>query len=56
MYIYVGGYIPYTNGDWECDIDRLNAEFDRLEEQVMTLIEDGRTWNDEPFVIGGGRW
>ncbi len=55
VYIYVGGYIPYTNVGWKCDIDRLNAEFDRLEEQVMSLIEDGHTWNDEPFVIGGGR-
>lgn len=59
VYIYVGGYIPFTKGsdywDTNCDLDRLNEEFDRLEEQVMTLIEDGRTWNDEPFVIGGGR-
>lgn len=58
VYIYIGGYLPYTKGSWydnNCDIDRLNKEFDRLEEQVMTLIEDGRTWNDEPFTIGGNR-
>ena len=59
VYIYVGGYLPYTTGDsyWgqDNDIDALNKAFDDLEEKVMKLIEDGRTWNDEPFVIGGGR-
>lgn len=57
VYIYIGGYIPYGEGGWyggKNDIKRLNNEFDKLEEKVMQLVEDGRTWNDEPFVIGGG--
>lgn len=53
VYVYVGGYIPY--GPWGGnDLDKLNAAFDKLEGQLLELIEDGRTWNDEPFIIGGG--
>lgn len=51
MYIYIGGYSPY--GGWgDNDIDRLNKEFDRLEKQVAELVDQGITWNDEPFTIG----
>lgn len=54
MYIYVGGYVPF--GGWgNNDIDALNKAFDELEAKVMRLVDDGLTWNDEPFVIGGGR-
>lgn len=56
VYVYIGGYIPYGDSGWmggDNDIARLNAEFDRLENQIVDLIEQGRTWNDEPFVIAG---
>lgn len=52
VYVYVGGYIPY--GSSSNDTKRLNQEFDRLEGQVAELVDQGLTWNDEPFVIGGG--
>lgn len=54
MYIYVGGYCPY--GGWgENDLKALDKAFDKLEKQVTELVDAGMTWNDEPFVIGGGR-
>jgi hypothetical protein len=52
MYIYIGGYCPY--GGWGSnDVDRLNKEFDRLEGQIAELVDNGITWNDIPFTIGG---
>ena len=51
VYVYIGGYIPYPGG-----IDELNENFDKLEEKIITLVNEGQTWNDEPFVIGGGKW
>lgn len=55
VYIYVGGYIPY--GGSSNDTDKLNEAFDALEKKIVSLVNDGRTWNDEPFVIsGGGRY
>jgi hypothetical protein len=51
VYVYIGGYEPY--GGWGSnDIKKLNEEFDKLEVKLQALIEDGRTWNDEPFTIG----
>jgi hypothetical protein len=51
MYIYIGGYTPY--GGWGSnDVKKLEQEFDRLEQQVAELVDQGITWNDEPFTIG----
>lgn len=50
VYVYVGGYIPHPSNN----LDKLNAEFDALEEQIERLIEDGMTYNEEPFAIKGG--
>jgi len=56
VYVYIGGYMPYGDRYSEQnDTGKLNAAFDKLEVQLTKLIEDGRTWNDEPFVVGGGR-
>lgn len=46
MYIYIGGYIP-------SDVKKLNAEFDKLEDQIENLIADGMTYNEVPFVVAG---
>lgn len=60
LYVYAGGYIPYSEKYNEktqkydiTAIDQLNAEFDRLEGQIEEMIASGLTYNDEPFVIAG---
>lgn len=50
MYIYVGGYMPY-GGDGG-NIETLNKAFDGLEVKIADLVDQGITWNDEPFTIG----
>lgn len=61
LYIYVGGYSPYGGGYWgdgggvKEQIAMLDAAFDHLENQIEQLIEDGLTYNDEPFTVGDHR-
>lgn len=50
MYVYVGGYIPHSGNN----IEDLNKEFDKLENKIEKLIEEGGTYNEKPFVIAGG--
>ena len=46
MYIYIGGWNPYSS------VKKLDEEFDKLEAKVADLVEQGITWNDEPFTFG----
>jgi hypothetical protein len=57
VYVYVGGYIPYGNYKNGTDgIPLLNKQFDKIEESIATLINDGYTFNEEPLVIAGEEW
>lgn len=51
VYVYVGGYIPF--GGRKNGIEELDEAFDRLEEKIQVLIDEGMTYNDEPFAIEG---
>lgn len=48
LYIYVGGYHPLKS------TDELDEHFDRVEESVKKLIDDGLTYNEDPFIVGKG--
>lgn len=55
LYIYVGGYEPYggkDNGKVE-----LNKAFDKIEEGIEKMIDEGMSFNDEAFTVGKpSRW
>ena len=53
LYVYVGGYIPF-NGD-NHGIDKLEKAFDKIEKNIATMIDEGRTFCEEPLVIKGGK-
>lgn len=52
VYVYVGGYIPFGGSDEE-SLAKLNKEFDKLEDKIQNLIDEGMTFNEEPFAIAG---
>lgn len=53
LYVYVGGYIPFGGKDH--GVKELDKAFDKIEENITKMIDDGRSFCEEPLVITGGR-
>lgn len=57
LYVYVGGYTPYGGyGNGNNDTDALNKAFDKVEEGIQKIIDDGMTFNEEALTIGDSDW
>jgi len=53
LYVYVGGYIPYSNNDKTL----LNRDFDKIEDHIQNMIDLEQTFVDADLKVGGGdRW
>lgn len=46
LYVYVGGYM--SNGN---DIADMEKQFDKIEEQIQKVIDDGMTYSEEPMML-----
>ncbi len=52
VYIYVGGYIPYSGNN--NGIDELNARFDEIEDSIQDMINRGDTFTEDSLAVPGG--
>jgi hypothetical protein len=53
IYVYVGGYSPLSGHNGDHGEYNLNKAFDKIEESIQTIIDEGRTFNEESLSIGG---
>lgn len=51
MYVYVGGYLPFKGSN--NGIDELDAAFDKIEADILELINNNQTYNEDPLVVTG---
>lgn len=52
LYVYVGGYIPFDQGK-NHGIGELDKSFDLIEDNIQRMIDEERTFVDEPLHVTG---